>query len=77
MMREEVSLYNATIKTFGKRLNLCEKLESESIKGEDKYIQGNLKTWKEHIKTNFHGQDILKVDSVYKQSKNCHPKVYI
>ena len=44
--------------------------------------------WKERIKTNFHGQDVpydiycnvtvvLKIDSVYKQSKNYHPQVYL
>ena len=58
----------------------------ESIK--EKYVYGKLKAWKECIKTNFHGQDIpydmycnatavLKIDSVYKQSKNYHPQVYI
>ena len=42
---------------------------------------GRLETWKEHIKTNFHGQDtpfnmyckataMLKTASVYKQRKN-------
>ena len=47
-----------------------------------------LKTWKEHIKINFHSQDVpydmycnatvvLKIDSVYKQGKNLHPQVYI
>ena len=44
--------------------------------------------WKEPIKTNFQGQDVpddmfpngtavLKIDSVYKQGKNCHPEVYV
>ena len=44
--------------------------------------------WKDGIKTNFHGQDVpydmycsatavLKIDSVYKQSKNYHPQVYV
>ena len=43
---------------------------------------------KECIKINFHGQDVpcdmycnatvvLKIDSVYKQSKNYHPQVYV
>ena len=65
---------------------LFEKLATEPIKG--KYVYGKLKTWKERIKTNFHGQDVpydmycnatavLKVDSVYKQSKNYHPQVYV
>ena len=60
---------------------LCEKLTTEPINGEDKYMHGKLKTWKEGIRTNFHGQDVLydvyynatevfKVDSIYKQSKN-------
>ena len=50
-------------------------------------MHGKLKTWKERIKTNFHGQDVpydsycnatavLKIDSVYKKSKNYHPQVY-
>ena len=49
---------------------------------------GKLKTCKECIKTNFHGQDVpnnmycnatgvLKIDSVYKQGKNYHPQVYV
>ena len=61
---------------------LFEKLATEPIKG--KYIYGKLKTWKEHIKTNFRGQDVpydiycnatamLKIDSVYQQGKNYHP----
>ena len=67
---------------------LFEKLATGSIKEEGKYIHGKLKTWKDCVKTNFHGQDItydmycnatamLKIDSVYKQSKNYHPQVYI
>ena len=43
---------------------------------------------KERIKTNFHGKDVpcgmycnvtavLKIDSVYKQSKNYHPQVNV
>ena len=65
-----------------------EKLATELIKGEDKYVHGKLKMWKERIKTNFHGQDVpydmycnatavLKIDSVYKQGKNYHPQVYV
>ena len=45
-------------------------------------------SWKERIKTNFHGQDVpynihvnatavLKIDSVYKQVKSYHPQVYV
>ena len=67
---------------------LFEKLATEPIKGEGKYVHDKLKTWKERIKTNFHGQDVpyhmyynatavLKVDSVYKQGKNYHPQVYV
>ena len=52
------------------------------------YVNGKLKTWKERIKTNFHGQDVpynmhcsatavLKIDSVHKQGKSYHPQVYI
>ena len=47
-----------------------------------------MKTWKDRIKTNFHGQDVLydmycnatamvKIDSVYKQGKNYYPQVYV
>ena len=47
----------------------------------DKYVHGKLKTWKESIKTNFHGQDVpydmccnatavLKIDSY-------HPQTYV
>ena len=56
---------------------LFQKLATKPIKGEGKYVHGKLKTWKERIKTNFHGQDVvydmycnvtavLKIDSVYK-----------
>ena len=67
---------------------LFEKLATEPIKREGKYVNGKLKTWKEHIKTNFHGEDfpydmdfnvtaVLKIDSVYKQGKNYHPQAYV
>ena len=77
------------IKRFGMRLSHSYlKMATESIKGEGRYVNGKLKTWKEHIKTNSHGQDVpynmycsatamLKVDSVYKQGKNYHPKVCV
>ena len=69
-------------------LQLIEKLATEQIKGEGRYVHGKLKMWKEHIKKNFHGQDVpynmhcnatavLKIDSVYKQGKNYHPQVYV
>ena len=65
-----------------------EKMATEPIKREGSYVNGKLKTWKERIKTNFHGQDVpydmycnatamLKIDSVYKQDKNYHPQVYV
>ena len=55
-----------------------EKMTTKPIKGEGKYMHGKLKMWKEHIKTNFHGEDVLfdmyrnaaavlKIDFVYKQ----------
>ena len=67
---------------------LFEKLATEPIKGEGKCIYGKFKTWKERIKTKFHGQEVpydmycnatavLKIDSVYKQGKNYHPQVYV
>ena len=67
---------------------LFEKMTTEIIKSEGRYVNGKLKTWKERIKTNFHGQDVpydmycnatavLKIDSVYKQGKNYHPQVYV
>ena len=67
---------------------LFEKLATEPIKGEGKYVHGKLKTWKERINTNFQGQDVpydmycnvtavLKIDSVYKQGKNYYPQVYV
>ena len=34
---------------------LFEKMATEPIKGEGRYVNGKLKTWKERIKTNFHG----------------------
>ena len=63
-------------------------MATEQIKGKDRYVHGKLKTWKEHIKTNFHGQDfpydmycnatvVLKIDSLYKEGKNYHPQVYV
>ena len=67
---------------------LFEKLATEPIKGEGKYVHGKLKTWKEHINTNLHGQNVpydmyctatavLKINSVYKQGKNYHPQAYV
>ena len=63
-------------------------MATEPIKREGRYVNGKLKMWKECIKTNFHGQDVpydmycdatavLKIDSVYKQGKNYHPRVYV
>ena len=67
---------------------LFEKMSTEPTKIEGRYVNSNLKTWKERIKTNFHGQDVphnihcnatvvLKIDSVHKQGKNYHPQVYV
>ena len=63
-------------------------MATEPIKREGKYVNGRLKTWKERIKTNFHGQDVpynmhcnvtavLNTDSIYKQGNNYHPQVYV
>ena len=68
--------------------DLFEKLTTEPIKIEGRHVNGKLKTWKEHIRTNFHGQDVpyamhckataaLRIDSVYKQGKNCQPQLYV
>ena len=65
-----------------------EKMATEPIKREGSYVNGKLKTWKERIKTNFHGQDVpydkycnattmLKIDSVYRQGKNYHSQIYV
>ena len=67
---------------------LFEKLATEPIKGREKHTHGKLRTWKERIKTDFHGQDVpydmycnatavLKIYSVYRQGKNYHPQVYV
>ena len=56
---------------------LFEKLTTEPINREGKYVHGKWKMWNEPIKTNFHSQDVLydmycnptallKIDSVYK-----------
>ena len=90
-MSSNVSQEKAWVSQYKKILDvaesqLFEKLATEPIKGEGRYIHDKLKTWKEHIKTTFYGQDIpyemyynatavLKIDSVYKQSKNYHPQV--
>ena len=69
-------------------LQLFEKLITEPMKGDSKYMHGKLKTWKNRIKTNFHGQDVpydmycnaaavLKIDSIHKQIKNYHPQLYV
>ena len=66
---------------------LFEKMATEPIKGKGWYVYGKLKTWKERIKTSFHGQNVpydmhcnamavLKIDSVYKQGKY-YPQVYV
>ena len=67
---------------------LFEKLATEPIKVEEKYVYGKLKTWKDCINTNFHSQEvsydvycnetaILKIDSVYRQSNNHHQSTTI
>ena len=68
--------------------HLCEKLTTEPLKGEGRYMHGKLKTWKERTRKKFHGQDVLydmycnatvllEVDPVYKQGENYHPQVYV
>ena len=52
------------------------------------YLNAKVKEWKDKIRTNFHGKDILynqcckatavlKVASVYKQGSNYYPQVYV
>ena len=78
------------IKRSGMKLShsYLKKMATELIKREDRYVNDKLKTWKERIKTNVHGQDVpynihcnatavLKIDSVYKQGKNYPPQVYV
>ena len=71
-------------KDFEVDSHIFEKLATEPIKREGRYVNGKMKTWKERTKTNFLGQDfpynmhcnaaaVLKIDSVYKQGKNYHP----
>ena len=61
-------------------------MATEPIKGNN--ARGKLKTWKKDVKTNFqcrivpydtycNATAVLKVDSVYKQSKNYHPQTYV
>ena len=51
-------------------------------------MHDNQKSWKEYLNANFHGRNVpydmyfnakavLKIDFVYKQSKNYHPQVYV
>ena len=42
-------------------MHLIEKLTTQPLKGESKYMNSELKTWKEHIKTCFHVQNIRHV----------------
>ena len=69
-------------------LQLFQKLVTEPIKGEGRCVYGKLKTWKECIKTNFHGREVpcdmncnatavLKIGFIYKQGNNYHPQVHI
>lgn len=55
---------------------------------DSKYLKCKLKTWKEKIKTNFHGKlvphdtyctatGVLKIDSVYNQREKFYPQVYL
>ena len=37
---------------------LFEKMATEPIKREGRYVSGKLKTWKERIQANVHGQDV-------------------
>ena len=66
---------------------LFESLSKEPVQ-DDKYLRSKLKTWKEKIKTNFHGKEVphdtyctatgvLTISSVYQQGKNYYPQVYL
>ena len=37
---------------------LFEKMVTEPIRREGRYINGKLKSWKKHMETNFHDQDV-------------------
>lgn len=85
-LKERVPHYRSNWNKFESKLR--KKLATEPMKGESKYMKGQLKTWKKRIKTNFDLQGILfdmycnaiavlKVDSVYKQGKSCSPQVYV
>ena len=57
---------------------LFEKLTAESIKREGKFMHGKLKIWKECIKTKYcNATALLYICSVYKQSENFRPQVYV
>ena len=82
--KEWMSQYKKIWNEVGSKL--FEKLAREPIKGNN--VRGKLKTWKKDIKTNFHHQTVpcdvhcnatavLKIDSVYEQGKNYHPRTYI
>ena len=82
--KEWMSQYKKIWNEVGSQL--FEKLAAEPIKG--KYVRGQLKKWKNDIKTNFYDQivpydvycnatTVLKIDSVHKQGKNYHPQTYI
>ena len=60
---------------------------SEPMK-EGYYLHGKVKVWKDKIRTDFQGKDILynqcceattvlKVGSIYKQGSNYYPQVYV
>ena len=81
--KEQVSQYKKIWNEIESQL--FEKLATEWIKGEGKYVHGKLKMSKQRIKTNFNGQDVpydmycneiavLQIDSVYKQGKNYRPQ---
>ena len=56
----------------GTESQLFEKLATEPIKGGDKYVHGKLKTWKEHINTNLHGQDVEECKYTNAEQQQCN-----
>ena len=51
--------FNIFEEKASRKYQLFEKMETEPIKRENRYVNGNLKTWKERKKTDIYDQDVL------------------